>query len=183
MRRVARDRRFDSGAQTAGWTSGGTPDLEAHAKAERAAIDALVKRATKPVELPSPDFVLRKLVAFRNALEEEPVLARERLRTLFEQGRLLLEPQPEGHSLAKSVFFPMRVFRFALEPTASPRPGLQKTLDHNPGGMWSSTCCAGAMRPTSTSEEEVVPYAFLVPKPPDRRRMPESWKRQTSDVT
>ena len=37
--------------------------------------------------------------------------------------------------------------------------------------------CAGAIRPTCTWEEETLPYNFSIAQAPDRRRMPETWKR------
>ena len=71
----------------------------------------------------------------------------------------MLKPQPEGHYIAESTFFPLAVFRFALEPTTTPHPGLQTTLGHNPGGLWSSWSCAGAIR----GLEHVVFKAFSLP--------------------
>ena len=38
--------------------------------------------------------------------------------------------------------------------------------------------CAGAIRPISTPYGDAIPWVFLVSAPPDRRKMPETWKRR-----
>ena len=116
-------------------------DFEAQAKAEEAAIAGLLAQASKPIPLPSPEFALRKVVDFRKQVEEDPVQARENMRRFFEQGRLLLMPQPEGHYIAATNFSPLRSLDFRETPVRS--PGLQSNLDHKPKGLWSRESCAG----------------------------------------
>jgi len=67
-----------------------------------------VKLGEKPIELPSPSFVLRKMVDFRRLVDEDPVRARERMCRLFEQGRLLLHPSPKGTTSREGSSFRSR---------------------------------------------------------------------------
>ena len=77
--------------------------------------------------------------------------------------------------------FGHRSERFA-EP-ASQRPlesSLQPETPKAPlvdGAFLVFLSCAGAIRPTCTWEEETLPYNFSIAQAPDRRRMPETWKR------
>ena len=119
-------------------------DLEAQVKAEKAAIAGLISRATMPIELPSPEFALRNLVAFRQQVEDDPVRARETMRRFFDQGRLHLLPQPEGYYVAQTKFYPMAMLRFLEEDLQERRRfRAQNGLDHRPGGLWSRESCAG----------------------------------------
>ena len=62
-------------------------DLEAQAKAERAAIASLVSQGAKPIALPSPDFALpgfcpsRSCVSARRSPSDRPATARKTVRT------------------------------------------------------------------------------------------------------
>ena len=114
-------------------------DLEAHAKTERAAIDALVKRAAKPVELPSPDVVLRKLVAFRKGRRTgarsraTPDVLRAGTASPRAAARRAL---PREERLLPDAGLPVRPRTDRLTtPTKDAGP--------QPGGMWSSWSCAG----------------------------------------
>jgi DNA invertase Pin-like site-specific DNA recombinase len=118
-------------------------DLEASAKAERAAIEALLKTAAKPIALPSPNVALFQLKNFWSFLEAEPLRGRELLKQFFEQGRLVLQPQPEGHYVAESRFFPLRVLRLLDEVRACSEG--QKDKNHKSENLWSSHRCAGAL--------------------------------------
>lgn len=82
-------------------------DFEAQARAEKAAIRELEAVASKPVRLPSPDEVLSKARNLERTLIADPTRGREMLLELFQDGRLTLEPQPEGHYLARSQWFPL----------------------------------------------------------------------------
>ena len=122
-------------------------DLEAHAKTEKSAIDAIKRQATKAVVLPAPDLVIQRALDLQRIAENEPLRAREAIRRLFEGGRLLVKPQPEGHYVAEGRLFPLALFTLDLSarntpetPKAQPlsEPGLQLNLD-----PWSSLSCAG----------------------------------------
>ena len=73
---------------------------------------------------------------------------REQLKRPFEGGRLLLHPQPEGHYVAESRFFPLALL--SLDTAQKPKariahdPGFQVLSDSKSAGMVSSvTSCAG----------------------------------------
>ena len=40
--------------------------------------------------------------------------------------------------------------------------------------------CAGSLRPISTPQGDAIPYVFLVPAPPDRRKLSATWKRKVA---
>jgi len=123
-------------------------DHEAQAKQEQAAIDALLRQASKPVDLPSPDVLLERALDLEALLATDPTRGREELKRLFEKGRLLVEPQPEGHYIARGRLFPLALLSLDLTPdTYKPRsfsaPGPVKKLDTNSFELWSSHGCAG----------------------------------------
>lgn len=89
-------------------------DLEAHAKAEKAAIRALRDDAKAPVVLPSPDVVIERALSLERIAEHEPVRAREALRRLFEDGRISARPQPDGYYVAESRLFPLALLSLDL---------------------------------------------------------------------
>ena len=71
-------------------------DLEAQARAERAAIATLGQERSKPIHLPTPDDVSDAISSLSLVMEADPLRAREKLRSLFEGERLMLKPQPGG---------------------------------------------------------------------------------------
>lgn len=82
-------------------------DFEQQARAEKAAIRDLEAVVSKPVRLPTPDEILRRARNLEQTLLTDPTRGREMLLNLFEDGRILLEPHPDGHYVAKSRWFPL----------------------------------------------------------------------------
>lgn len=95
-------------------------DFEAQARAEKAAIRELEACAVTPVSLPSPDVVLAQARRLEQTLLTDPTRGREMLLNLFEDGRLILEPEPEKHAhyIARSRWFPLRAL---TADTTTPR--------------------------------------------------------------
>jgi hypothetical protein len=64
---------------------------------------------------------------------------------MFDQGALVLKPQPEGYCQAESPrLFPLKLL--TLDAKTLGRPPLasgQNRLDHKPWNLWSSNRCAG----------------------------------------
>lgn len=109
-------------------------DLEAQARTEKAAITDLIARAKSPARLPTPEEVLTRATDLEATLAGDPVRAREALRRIFKDGRIVLHPQPDGFYTAEASFFPL----VALTPeTTNPPAGA--------GGSSSGTAvsCAG----------------------------------------
>lgn len=95
-------------------------NLEARARTEKAVIADLLARAKSPARLLTPDEVLGRAMDLEVTLAGDPVRAREALRHLFKDGRIVLRPQPEGHYVAEADFFPL----VALTPeTTNPPAG------------------------------------------------------------
>jgi len=63
-------------------------DLEAQAKAERAAIDRIQREAQQPLRLPSPDEIVTGVFSFDALLAGDPEAARTRLRRWLKDGHL-----------------------------------------------------------------------------------------------
>jgi Arc/MetJ-type ribon-helix-helix transcriptional regulator len=82
-------------------------DLEAQAMVEKNAIEALKRQAAKPIQLPSPDELMEVAYNLEQLAVADPALGREELRKIFDQGHIVLLPQPDGYYLAKSRIFPL----------------------------------------------------------------------------
>lgn len=122
-------------------------DMEAQARTEQAAIAALKNAARAPVALPSPDELVERARDLERVVSAEPLAARERLRGLFVDGRILLRPAPEGATIVEAVFLPL----VALS-----------------GHLGAQT--AGAALGGEDKGSVATPLRLVVPKPPDRRR-------------
>lgn len=91
-------------------------DLEVQARADKAAIAAIKAAAGKPVVLPTPDELVERALALETLLAGDPLRAREALRRLFVDGRVVLHPQPQGHYVAEGCFLPLVALSDAPEP-------------------------------------------------------------------
>jgi hypothetical protein len=80
---------------------------EAEAETERKTIADLRGRIARPVHLPSPDDMLQTVFDLERRLMADPAKGRERLRTIFRDGRIDLVPQPDGFYVARSQILPM----------------------------------------------------------------------------
>lgn len=85
----------------------GLHDLEAQAKAERATIAAIEERAATPIRLPSPAEVEQLVCDLEARIAQDPLRAREELRRLLKDGRIVLEPQPDRVYLARTSLLPL----------------------------------------------------------------------------
>jgi hypothetical protein len=97
----------------------GLKDLEAQAKAEKAAIADLEDQAREPIRLPAPDEVVERVFELERLFEHDPTARREALARYFKDGQIRLEPQADGIYLAKSELLPLVIL---LEEAASPPP-------------------------------------------------------------
>lgn len=78
---------------------------------------ALKELAKVPVQLPSPDQVRARFDDLEVILTKDVDQGRAALRRLFRNGRIRLDPQPQGIYLARSELLPLG---FMLE-TTTPR--------------------------------------------------------------
>ena len=109
---------FIAGGERSEYITNTLRDFEAQARTEKAAITELLARAKSPARLPAPDEVLARAMDLEATLAGDPVRAREALRRLFKDGRIVLRPQPEGHYVAEADFFPL----VALTPETTDPP-------------------------------------------------------------
>jgi hypothetical protein len=110
-------------------------DLEAQAMVEKNAIEALKRQAAKPIQLPSPDELMEVAYNLEKLALADPALGREELRKMFDQGHIVLLPQPDGYYLAKSKIFP-------LVPLLDPR---YANAPSGEDGAWYGVSRAGAI--------------------------------------
>lgn len=107
-------------------------DFEAQARTDEREIARMLKAASSPIHLPSPAEVLQRAMVLERVLDGNPLAAREHLRRLFVDGRIVLEPQPEGYYVARAGLFPL----LALQ-TTNPPAGAEGSSRGTPVG------CAG----------------------------------------
>lgn len=108
-------------------------DLEAQAKSDKDALRALEQQATTPIVLPSPAELAEQVHLLEELLQDDPVHAREQLRKLFDQGRVVLQPHPDGYYIAESRIFPLMAL-LAVQTSNAPTSG---------AFTWYSDGCAG----------------------------------------
>jgi site-specific DNA recombinase len=89
-------------------------DLEAQAKTEKRAIAELEAQGSAAVKVPSRAATIERAMLFEKNLAEDPVAGREELRRMFEGGKVLCKPQPEGFYLAEGTFLPAALFSLRL---------------------------------------------------------------------
>jgi len=87
-------------------------DLEAQAEADRSAIEAILREASEPIRLPSPDDLLGRVFDLERRLADDPHIGREELRRLLDGGHLRLDPQPERHYVARGGLLPAVILVF-----------------------------------------------------------------------
>ena len=81
-----------------------------------------------------------------------------------------MTPQPDKTYIAKGEYFALlAITEAAAHKTATPRTW---------GGAWHTDGCSGLRLPISTNDDDGFPWEFLVANPPDRRRHPETWRRE-----
>jgi hypothetical protein len=71
-------------------------DLEAQATSEEEAIEAIRREATEPIHLRSPREIELFVADLDAELAQDPLRARELLRRVLKDGRIVLEPQADG---------------------------------------------------------------------------------------
>src|SRR5262249_28650260 len=82
-------------------------DLEAQAKAEKAAIADLERQAAAPIPLPTPEEAQQRACDLEARLREDPVAGREALRRMLKGGHFRLDPQPDGVYVARTDVLPL----------------------------------------------------------------------------
>ncbi|HVY31269.1 MAG TPA: recombinase family protein [Polyangiaceae bacterium] len=102
-------------------------DLEAQARADKAAAAALEAQGSLPIELPTPAVVAERAKNLRLLFGSgDPIQVREALRRYFADGRITLTPNPEGHYVAECRFLPLVALTDpTLETTKPPGRGLR----------------------------------------------------------
>jgi DNA invertase Pin-like site-specific DNA recombinase len=155
-------------------------DMEAQAKAERAAIEAIKQDVARPIQLPRPEEVTACMSVLEEVMESDPLAAREQLRRLFRGGELLVHPQPTGVYEAEGNI-DLRAFlklRFGLDAsqTSKARAPLSRDsgLSDGPDHLWSSHCCAGSQLDFPTTK-------FKGLRPSGSRSRNRSWSAGARD--
>jgi hypothetical protein len=82
-------------------------DLEAQAKADKTAMELLERQAQAPIRLPSPDDIRHIVFDLEARLAADPLRAREWLRRLFADGRIVLTQIPGRVYMARSRLLPL----------------------------------------------------------------------------
>jgi len=85
----------------------------------KAKLDAL-KTSTVEPRLPTEDEILAYVVDVETRIKDDPTTAREALRRLLLDGKLVMHPQPDGSWRGESLILPLRL---AGGRTRKPRNG------------------------------------------------------------
>ena len=94
-----------------------------------------------------------------------------------EDGKLVMHPQPDGSYLAASAVFPLKLTWKPKKPRGGGPSGASSgTSTASSSEVVEIGSCAGANETIATGVE--LPYLFIVPAPPDRRRTPAAWRRR-----
>jgi hypothetical protein len=110
---------FIAGGETSSYVIESLRELEAQAKAEKAAIEALVREAREPVALPSTEAVIATVLDMEAAIARDPVAGRERLHRMFKDRRLDLQPV-DGRYIAAGSLMPLVAIEIAENDNADP---------------------------------------------------------------
>jgi hypothetical protein len=86
---------------------------------EMVLIWAPFQQAHYPVPLPSPDEVIGCFDRLRDLMARDPLLAREKLRNLFSNRRLLVQPGKPGFVVVKGEILPLALL--SLPPVVEDR--------------------------------------------------------------
>lgn len=146
--------------------------LRNEVEADRKLLATLEHKAFAPISLPTPKDVVQIVADMEARLRADPNRGRVELHHYFEDGRIDLIPKFGRFYVARSKFLP-------LVPLMAQTPSEALGLGGRYGESRSSAIsCAGANETIATSVE--LPYVFVVPAPPDRRRTPGAWKRRAA---
>jgi hypothetical protein len=92
-------------------------DLEAFARAEKAALAELAQEANRPLRLPSIEEVTALATDLEVRLTEDPELGREALRRWLHEGRIVVDEGPDGPT-AQGELLPLMVLVDGSEKVA-----------------------------------------------------------------
>lgn len=115
-------------------------DLEAQAKIDASAVEALKRELKSPVRLPTPEALVDRARDLEKVFTAEPVRAREALRGVFENGRIEMHSGEDGTYVATATFLPF------------------------------AAIAAGDLVARAGDEPVKLAFEVTVPKPPDRRK-------------
>jgi site-specific DNA recombinase len=122
-------------------------DLEASATRDRAELSTLERAGQQPIPLISPDEVIARVLDLERRLEADPGRARDELRRLFRDQRIVLELGDDRVYTARSEVLPLVLL------TAK-----RNSPSGEPEGLYVERCSGGAI-PRSTYESIAVAYA------------------------
>jgi hypothetical protein len=134
-RRIAGLVKFISGSDHSAYIRSTLLDLETQAKAGKEAIDAILHEVAQPIRLPSPGELERMVYELESRNRQEVLAARELLRRILKDGRLVLEPQPERVYLARTEVLPLLLLSEGVRETGSPWV--------SPAAAFSGACSGG----------------------------------------
>ncbi len=85
-------------------------ELEADAGRQRAVLAQTQGEASGELTLPDPEVIVQRALDLEAMVARDPTAARERIRGYFENGRLRLQPQPDGFYIAEGRLLPLMFF-------------------------------------------------------------------------
>ncbi len=99
-----------------------------------------------------PEETVERALLFEKMLADDPVAGREELRRLFEGGKVLCRPQPDGFYVAEGKLYPLALFSMRLEAGTPKARDFRESaglggMNRGLGAPCSINGCAGAIHP------------------------------------
>jgi hypothetical protein len=116
---------------------------------------AALEAAERPVKLPTADEIIQGVLNIEACIRSDPVTAREALRRVLLDGKIVMEPQPNGDYRGRSAVLPMQLARTRKPRNLSGAGASGSGTDESV----SKVGCAGAIR----GLEHAVFKAFSLP--------------------
>jgi site-specific DNA recombinase len=120
-------------------------------RALEAKLGAIRVRERQVARVPTVEEIAGLVLDVETRIKEDPTSAREALRQSLDNGRLKMEPNPDGSYQANSVLFPLRLYW---------RMRMRKPRAGEPGGaseIVGTVSCAGLHRDFPDREEDDLP--------------------------
>jgi hypothetical protein len=95
-------------------------DLKAQAKTEKQAIGAILREVAQPIRLPSPGELERMVYELESRNRQDVLVARELLRRILKNGRIVLEPQANRVYLSPTDVLPLLLLSEGVEKPVAP---------------------------------------------------------------
>ncbi len=108
-------------------------DLEAQLTLDRSQLQGIKTRTSGPIRLPTEEDIKRLVFDLEAKITKDALRGRELLRTLFKDGKIVLDAQADGTYVAKSALLPLVLLA----------PNVKTPESNDSGASYTTYSCAG----------------------------------------